>query len=176
MKKTTKGKMPKGLVYTVQSAVIGALYAALTLLLAPISFGAVQFRVSEALTVLPIFTPAAVPGLFIGCMISNAVGLALGTNIAGPLDIVLGSAATLIAAILTLLLRRFCIKGVPFLSLLPPVLLNALVIGFELSFLIPDGVSYLFSFLTIGLGELVVVIVLGIPLILLLRKYKLFDR
>ena len=82
------------------AAIIAAAYAALTLLLAPISYGAVQFRVSEALTVLPFFTPAAVPGLFVGCLVANLIA---GVN---PVDFVVGSGATLLAALLSYLLGR----------------------------------------------------------------------
>ena len=82
------------------SAVIAALYAALTLLLAPISFGPVQCRVAECLCILPLFTPYAIPGLFLGCLISNIIGSM------GMFDIVFGSLTTLVAAILTYRLFR----------------------------------------------------------------------
>ncbi|MEA5002230.1 MAG: QueT transporter family protein, partial [Christensenella sp.] len=86
--------------YLCEASLIAALYAALTLLLAPLSYGPVQVRVSEALCVLPFFTPAAVPGLFIGCMLANLYTAGLGV-----MDIVVGSLATLLAATLTWLIR-----------------------------------------------------------------------
>ena len=143
--------------FMLRAAVIAALYAALTLLLAPISYGALQFRVSEALTLLPILTPAGVLGLTIGCLIANLLGSAT------ILDIVFGTAATLLAARLTRQLR-----DKPVLAALPPVLVNALVVGAVL--------SYAFSlplFLTIGqvgLGQLGACYALGLPLFYALRR------
>lgn len=142
-------------------AIIAALYAALTILLAPISYGSVQFRVSEALCILPIFTPAAIPGLFIGCIISN-----LFNPTASMIDIIFGSLATLIAALLTRKLR-----GNVWLAALPPVILNGLIVGFILyyQFALP-------LFATIGqvtLGEFSVLYFLGVPLYFLLKNQKL---
>ena len=103
------------------SAVIAALYAALTLLLAPISYGPIQLRLSEALTVLPILLPQAVPGLFVGCLIANLY--------TGMLtDIVFGSLATLLAAIGTYLLRKK-----PVLAAACPVVSNGVIVGLVLS-------------------------------------------
>ena len=141
-------------------AIIAALYAVLTILLAPISYGPVQFRVSEALCILPIFTPAAVPGLFIGCIISNLFNPA-----ASLIDIIFGSLATLIAALLTRKLR-----GNVWLATLPPVILNGLIVGFILyyQFALP-------LFATMGqvaLGELGVLYFLGVPLYFLLKNQR----
>lgn len=116
-----------------ESGVIAALYAALSLCLAPLSFGPIQLRAAEALTLLPVLTPAAVPGLAVGCAIANAVGVALGANVAGALDILLGTLATAVAALLTRWLRRYRVKGFALLAAVPPVLCNALLVGLELS-------------------------------------------
>lgn len=86
--------------YLIQAAVIAAVYAILTVVLSPISYGPIQFRLSEALTILPAFTPAAVPGLFIGCLIANLM------SPVGLVDIICGSAATLIAAFISYKLRK----------------------------------------------------------------------
>ena len=103
------------------SAVIAALYAALTLLLAPISYGPIQLRLSEALTLLPMVLPQAVPGLFVGCLIANLY--------TGMLtDIIFGSLATLLAAVCTYLLRRK-----PFLAAACPVISNGVIVGLVLS-------------------------------------------
>lgn len=159
----------KALRRMVEGAVIAALYTALTLVLAPISFGPFQCRVSEVLTILPIFTPAAIPGLTLGCILSNAVGAAMGTNILGILDIFVGSAATLLAAVCTYLLRNVCIKGVPVLATLPPVVFNVLFIGTELSLAL--GHPLWFSMIVeVGLGEAAASMVLGIPLAAVLIK------
>ncbi len=120
------------------TALIGALYTALTLVLAPLSFGPVQCRLAEALTVLAAFTPTAIPGLTLGCLLSNLVGIATGANIAGALDVLLGPLATGLAAWLTYAWRRRTWGGLPLLSTLPPVLLNALVIGGELALVAPQ--------------------------------------
>ena len=92
---------------TVTAALIAAMYTALTVAVAPLSYGLVQCRVSEALTVLAAFTPAAVPGLTVGCFLSNLIGLSTGANIAGALDLLLGPLATGLAALLSYRLRRY---------------------------------------------------------------------
>ncbi|MDK2934486.1 MAG: hypothetical protein PWP27_2296 [Clostridiales bacterium] len=104
--------------FLVQAALIAAIYAVLTISLAPFSYGIMQVRISEALTVLPFFTPAAIPGLFIGCLIANIYGGL------GIIDIVFGSLATLIAAVLSYLLRKQ-----KFLVPIPPIIVNAVVVG-----------------------------------------------
>ena len=156
--------MKKNIRTLTTAAIIAAAYAALTLLLAPISYGAVQFRVSEALTVLPFFTPAAVPGLFVGCLVANLIA---GVN---PVDFVVGSGATLLAALLSYLLGRRSRWLVPL-----PVLVNAVVIGLELWFFV-DGertLPVLLSMMgTVGLGQLVVCYGLGMPLLSLLDRHR----
>ena len=159
------------------AAVIAALYATLTLVLAPISFGPLQCRVSESLTVLAAATPIAIPGLTVGCVIANLMGLA--ANPAGAWDVLFGSAATLIAAISSYLLRRYQIKGLPLLSALMPVVFNAVIIGTEMWLVIPgDGslASALVLALQIGLGELIACFGLGLPLYLAVRRTKILDR
>lgn len=133
------------------SAVIAALYCALTLALPFMTFGPVQCRFSEALTILPIFTPAAVPGLAVGCVLSNTIGLASGANVAGAWDILLGTVATLLAAVCTRLLRKY-----PLFATLPPVLLNALIIGTELTVVLydtPTFVLWIYNVLSVGAGQ-----------------------
>ena len=119
------------------AALIAAMYTVLTVCLAPLSYGLVQCRLSEALTVLAAFTPAAIPGLTVGCVISNLVGLSSGANIAGAMDVLLGPLATGGAAVLTWALRNKRVVGLPLWSTLPPVVLNALVVGTELAFVAP---------------------------------------
>ncbi len=119
------------------AALIAAMYTVLTVCLAPLSYGLVQCRLSEALTILAAFTPAAIPGLTVGCVISNLVGLSSGANIAGALDVLLGPLATGGAAVLTWVLRNKRVGRLPLWSTLPPVVLNALVVGTELAFVAP---------------------------------------
>jgi len=117
------------------SAVIAGLYAALTYAAAMLNlaYGPVQFRFSEALTVLPAFTPAAIPGLTVGCLLAN-----LGSPL-GVVDWVFGTAATLLAALGTAAVSRIRWKGLPLLAPLPPVIVNALVVGLEVSCLSGAG-------------------------------------
>lgn len=107
--------------FLAQGGIIAALYIALTLLFAPISFGPLQLRVAEALTILPLFTPAAIPGLFIGCLLANLLGGAI------LWDILFGSLATLIGAVLGYLLRKN-----RWLVPIPAVLANTLIIPYVL--------------------------------------------
>lgn len=164
----------KKLLFLAMSGVIAALYTVLTLVLAPLSFGNIQFRASEAMTLLPVFTPAAIPGLTLGCAIANAAGVATGSNMAGWLDVLFGSTATLLAAILTRLLRRIEWKGIPFLSILPPVVFNALIVGGELA--VVYQLPFWMCALEVGAGELAVCVVLGIPMVLAIKKRHLFKN
>ncbi len=139
------------------AALIAAMYTVLTVGLAPLSYGLVQCRLSEALTVLAAFTPAAIPGLTVGCVVSNLIGMSTGANIAGALDVLLGPLATGVAAWLTWVLRRYRVGGLPLWSTLPPVVLNALVIGTELAFVAPTFTAQVW-FIQMGLvaaGQLV---------------------
>ena len=118
----------------VTGAMIAALYTALCIALAPISFGLVQFRVAETLTILPVLTPLAIPGLTVGCALSNLIGFAMGTNIIGFADVFFGTFATFLAALLSRSLRHVKIKGLPILAPLPPILINAVIVGAELTY------------------------------------------
>jgi uncharacterized membrane protein len=151
--------------FLVQAALIAAIYAVLTISLAPFSYGIMQVRISEALTVLPFFTPAAIPGLFIGCLIANIYGGL------GIIDIVFGSLATLIAAVLSYLLRKQ-----KFLVPIPPIIVNAVVVGIILYYAFindPDLKAPLLVIMGwVGLGQLIACYGLGYPLMLLLKRYK----
>ena len=156
--------------FLVQAAVIASIYCVLVILatITPygaLNFGPIQMRISEALTVLPFFTPAAIPGLFVGCLISNIVGVASGVSF-GAIDIVLGSLATLAAAFASYALRRK-----KWLVALPPVVINAVVIGFELSYFLPQQ-PWWFYVLTVGAGQIIACYGLGMPLLLALEKHK----
>ena len=159
----------KRLRYITTAAFIAAIYAALTYFGAflNLSYGMVQVRFSEALTILPIFTSAAIPGLTIGCFIANIASFNL-------LDMVFGTLATLIAAILTYLLKKHTFKSLPLLALLPPVLVNAIIIGIELSYFFPFG--FWVSALSVGAGQLVACYGLGIPLYLALKNKKISSN
>jgi len=139
------------------SGIIAAVYAVLTILLQAISFQAVQVRVSEALTLLPVLFPAAIPGLTIGCLLANLM------SPVGWMDIVFGTMATLIAAVLTRVLRKNL-----YLAALMPVLSNAIIIGIMLH--VAFGEPLWMSMLTVGAGEALACFVLGIPLVKGLEK------
>ena len=145
-----------------QAAMIAAVYVVLTYVFAPFSFGEIQVRISEALTILPLFTPAAVPGLFIGCLIGNILGGAILP------DIVFGSIATLIGAFGTWQLR----SSLPILAPLPPILANTVIVPQVLHFGYGVALPVPFLMLTVGIGEILSCGVLGIILYTVLRKYK----
>lgn len=149
--------------FITQAAVIAALYVVLTLFINAfdLASGAIQVRISEALTILPYFTPAAVPGLFIGCLLSNFMtGAAIW-------DIIFGSVATLIGAIGTYLLRKW-----KWCAPLPPILSNTIIIPFVLTYAygIPGGIP--FFMLTVGAGEVLSCGVLGMILLFALQRYR----
>ena len=147
---------------------IASLYVALTMLssMLGLSSGAIQCRFSEALCILPYFTPAAIPGVTLGCLISNLTV----AGVTNPFDIIFGTLATLIGAVATYLLRNIKIGKI--LAGLPPVVSNTLIIPFVLKYAyeLPDGVGFLM--LTVGVGEFMSAGVLGTLLLLALEPYK----
>lgn len=157
----------KNVLFLTQAAMIAALYVVLTFVANAFGLAnyAVQVRFSEALTILPYFTPAAIPGLFIGCLLSNILtGCAI-------MDIIFGSIATLIGAYFTYKLRQF-----KWLAPVPPIVANAIVVPFVLKY--AYGIEPLwFSFLTVTAGELISCGLLGMILLLSLQKYagKIFN-
>ena len=157
----------KNISFMTQAAMIAAIYVVLTYVFAPFSFGEVQVRISEALTILPVFTPAAIPGLFLGCIISNTLtGCML-------LDIIFGSIATLIGAAGTWLLRN----KAKWLAPLPPIIANTIIVPFVLAYVYhAEGAIYYFM-LTVGIGEIISCGVLGMLLRTVLQKYRgqIFD-
>ena len=153
------------------SALIAALYAALTLAFQPISYGAVQFRISEALTLLPVLFPQAVPGLTLGCLISNLFN-PMGATV---YDVVFGTLATLLACLLTYKLRDIRVKGLAIPASLPPVVFNMIIVGaFEITFFFSDGAPTAalaaFNAVTVGIGEIISCTVLGVALVKLIES------
>lgn len=148
--------------FMTQAAMIAAVYVVLTYVFAPFSFGEVQIRIAEALTILPAFTPAAVPGLFIGCCIGNILGGAILP------DIIFGSLATLIGAFFTYRLRD---KN-RFLAPLPPIIANTVIVPFVLRYGYGILLPVPFMMLTVGAGEIISCGILGMALYLTLWKYK----
>lgn len=151
-------QMDKRLRFILQAAIIAAMYAALTLAFVPICYGQIQVRVSEVLTVLPFFTPAAIPGLFIGCLIANIA------SPIGIVDVIFGSLATLLAAYLTSKMKK------TYLAPLPPVIVNGIIIGFELYYVYK--LPLLISMGWVALGEIVTCYGVGYFLVVALDKNK----
>ena len=143
-----------------QGAAIAAVYVALTMIVAPIAFGPVQFRISEALCVLPYFLPSAVPGVTIGCFLAN---LLCG---AAPLDIVFGSLATLIGAVGSYYLG----KKSKWLVCVPPILANTIIIPWVLRYAYDSTDLIPYAMVTVGIGEILAIGVLGNILLLALER------
>ncbi|MBO5734420.1 MAG: QueT transporter family protein [Clostridia bacterium] len=153
--------------YLTNAAIIAAVYIVLTLITNALGLanGAIQVRISEAMCVLPMFTPAAIPGLFIGCMLSNIfTGCVIW-------DVIFGSLATLIGAVFTYNLRKY-----KRLALLPPIIANTAIIPFVLKFAygFPDGLWYFI--VTVGIGEIISCGILGTLLYGYLKKYRKYIK
>lgn len=160
----------KGVVFIVQGAMIAALYVVLTMLANALGLSSysIQIRFSEALCILPFFTPAAIPGLWIGCLIANLMTGAI------IWDIIFGSLATLIGAVGTYLLRKH-----KFACTLPPVIANMVIVPFVLRYgyglkTIYKGIDWSipFNVVTVGIGEIISVCILGGLLLKVLSKYR----
>lgn len=154
-------------------AVVGALYAALTMLLAPISYGNLQFRISEALCVLPVFFPYTSVGLFLGCALANMI------SAAGILDVVFGSLATLCAGLCAAACGRVPSAAMRVLACLSPVVWNGVVIGAVLAWSFARDAfwqSFLLFGAEVALGEAGVLFLLGMPLISLIPRIFHLER
>jgi uncharacterized membrane protein len=167
------GLMKKDTRYVVYAALIAALYAALThaqnLIFPGSASMAIQFRASEALCVLAFFTPAAIPGLTIGCLLFN-----LTFSGALPLDFVVGSLATLLATWSMWLSRRVTVKKLPLFGLMMPALTNAILVGWELTVYIGGG--FWLNGLYVAIGEAAVLLTLGVVLYTAMKKRGLDKR
>ena len=157
-------------------AVIAALYVVLTYaqeMIFPNSTSmAVQFRLSEALTMLCIFTPYAIPGLTVGCLLANVVSLG-----ALPVDMIMGTCATFLAVVCIRKTRNITFKGLPVLSALMPAIFNGIIIGAEIEIFFIEGPFNFVSFLTqaglVAIGELVVCLTLGLLLVKTIKNKKI---
>lgn len=162
----------KSTAYLAQAAMIAAMYAVLTYCLQPLSFSGGQFRIAEALTLLPVLTPAAIPALAAGCFISNLA------SPFGVIDVILGTAATLAAAVLTRLTRNVRFRKLPVLSAVFPVVLNAVSVGFSVAVMNAGGFTlavFAVNALSVALSESSVCFLLGIPLCRVLEKNNIFK-
>jgi len=152
------------------AGLIAAVYAVLSLVFQPISYGVYQVRIAEALTLIPFLTPAAIPGLYIGCLLANILGGM------GWMDILIGPLITLIAAFITYwisTLKNLNTAMLLILAPLPPVILNAIGVSAYLAPII--GVGFWFCAQMIGIGQIVSCYAIGLPLLLILRRRKIFG-
>lgn len=150
------------------AGIIAAIYAVLTLFLPIPQYGGVQFRVAEAMTLLPFIMPEAIPGLVVGCFLANLLGSPM------IVDCIFGTAATLLAAILTSRVKN------RFAAPLPPIICNALIVGAEIALFFPEGMTfwaaYGFNAFTVGLGEALVCYLLGLPLLKAMQNSRLLQE
>lgn len=159
--------MNKKVNFICQAAAIAALYVVLTFVFSSFASGFIQVRISEALTILPYFTPAAIPGVVIGCLLSNwLTGCVIW-------DILFGSLATLIGA-----LGSYCLRRHQWLIPLPPIVANTIIVPFVLRYAynVPHALPFMMA--TVGAGELISCYFLGMLLLLALKKFRgpLFER
>ena len=175
----------------VKIALIGALYTALTLVIAPLSFSTVQFRISEALTLLPLFSPLGIWGVTFGCFLSNLLGFLLGTNPIGLIDAVCGTLATLIAAMITHQIGRISLGSMQkskarvvraLLAPVPVVVSNGLIVGLELTLVFGgnpgESLPYIWMFqgVSVAIGEIVICYTLGMLLTFALYRADLYKK
>lgn len=146
--------------YLVRIALIAAIYVTINIIFAPISYGPVQVRIAEALAVLPFIDPAAIVGLFLGCILANIWGGL------GVIDVLGGSLCTLIAAILTYRMKK------PIFAPLPPVLVNAIGVSLYLHLLFE--LPYWLTLIYIGFGQIIACYLIGYPLLLVLLRRKIW--
>ncbi len=154
-------KNNKQVAFLVQAGMIAAVYVVLTMVFSAISFGEVQVRFSEALTILPFFTPAAIPGLFVGCLLANILGGAILP------DIIFGSLATLVGALVSYALRKN-----KWLVPLPPIVANTVVVPLVLYYGYGTNLPIPFMMLTVGVGEILSCGVLGMILLTAIAPYR----
>ncbi len=157
----------------VRCAMIAAVYVVLCLALQPFSYGAVQVRLAEALCLLPVFGPEYIVGVTLGCLLANALGSTV-------IDVVFGTLATLLACLVTYALRNVRIKGLALPASLPPVLFNALIVGWEISVFFSDTPATLpvtlFNMLTVGIGEVISCCILGVLLVRLIETNRQLKK
>lgn len=169
--------MSKSIKKLVIISMIAAVYTAISLALAPLSFGNIQIRIAEALVILPLIYFPSVYGVILGCYLTNLIGAIMGVNLLGFIDVFVGTMATAISAYLTYRFRNVRIKNIPILSLMMPVIFNGIVVGIELGIvLFPQNIllGSLISGIEVAIGELIAVI-LGLFLTNSLAKTKIFD-
>ena len=159
-------------------AMIAAVYTVISLVLAPFSFGNIQVRIAEALTLLPLIYAPSIWGVTLGCFLTNLIGVLMGVNPTGVLDTVIGTSATLLAALCTYKLRDVKFRDIPVWSILMPVLFNMVFVGIELGFILfPENLvtGSVICGLEVAAGELISVVI-GWYIIKLLDRTGIFRE
>ncbi len=167
---------------TKKIAIIGlvaALYTVVSILLAAVSFGNIQIRIAEALTLLPVLSTVGIYGVTLGCFLTNLIGLFMGVNLLGIFDVIFGTLTTLIAGYLTYRFRNLTFKELPLLSASFPVFLNGFVVGLQLTFVLNGSFSWTFfwlMFAQVSIGQFIAIYLFGLPLLSKLRTMKIFEK
>ncbi len=159
-----------------QIAMVTAVYTVLSVALAPISYGPIQVRIAETLTLLPLIWQPSIAALTLGCFLTNLIGVHLGVT--GPIDILVGTLATFLAAVCTWKFRDKTIRGIPVISILMPVIFNGVFVGLELAWMLnPDNIAAMAVVygLQVAVGELIAVII-GWILLPMLKKAQIFGE
>lgn len=159
-------------------AMIAAVYTAVSLALAPISYGNIQVRIAEALTMIPLIYKKGIWGVTLGCFLTNLIGAMTGANPTGLIDSVVGTTATLLAAYCTWYLKDRTVKNIPVLSILMPVIFNFVFVGAELAFILfPESIvsGFFICGAEVAIGEIVSCI-LGYFLVKALTKTEIFKE
>ena len=170
----TRSKNRKRILFVVINGIIAALYVVLTLPFAQFAYGPLQVRLAEVMAVLPAFSVGFVPGVTLGCFLANLFN----PGNLGPIDIIFGTLATLIAGFLSYAIA----KKKRFLGIIPPILVNGIIVGGYLPFLLADAASevtaymVVISMLEVAASEAALLIVLGLPLMLVISKLRLGDK
>ena len=158
------------------SGIVAALYAGLTIAVAPLAYGPIQFRFSEVLCILPFFFPFSVWGLFVGCILANIM------STLHILDVIVGPVASLLAALCTMWIGKNYDKNrllTKALACFPPVIFNAIIIGALIAYVTigtDEPVAFIIAFAWVGFGQFVVMYVLGLPLMIYLSKSPVLDK
>lgn len=159
-------------------SMVAAIYTAISLGLAPLSFGAIQARLAEALIVVVLFRKETILSLTIGCLLTNLLGAFFGLNPIGLIDAVFGTFATFLSCVCAYQLRAVTIKGVPLYSLMMPVIFNAIIIGLELTLFVYgqfDWLQYLIFAGEVFAGQFISCVIIGIPLYNIFKKMPIFQ-
>lgn len=160
-------------------SLISAIYVTISMMLIPFSFGVIQIRVAEALTIMPVFKKMYIYGLTLGCFLTNLMGYFVCKNTLGIVDIIIGSSATFISGILTYYFRNYKIKNLPILATLFPVVINAVIIGGELTFFMKGTLFnslFWLNSLSVGIGQFVSCSLIGLVLYIALKSVIFTDK